>query len=240
MQSQPVPEYPWQLVSQDLCQFEDETYLITVDHFSDFIGVDELDNTLSVTVIAKSKAHFSRHGIPEVLLTDNGPQFVSVDFASFCELYGITHVTSSPYWPRGNGKAESAVKVVKSLMKKSTDMYLALLHYRNTPQQGHTFSPAQRSLGRRTRSTLPVAKQLLNPEGSASELVQAQITAKRQQAKKHYDMQARNDHAEIDIGDFVYTKPAPQNKSKPWQYGKVVTKSGPRSYRVETPTGSIR
>ena len=47
MKSQPIPEYPWQFVSQDLCEFESGAYLITTDHFSDFIEVDELDNTLS-------------------------------------------------------------------------------------------------------------------------------------------------------------------------------------------------
>ena len=241
MQSQPVPEYPWQFVSQDLCQFEDAHYLVTVDHFSDFIELDELDNTLSTTVIDKSKAHFSRHGIPEVLLTDNGPQFVSVDFASFCTLYGITHITSSPYWPRGNGKAESAVKVVKSLMKKCTDIHLAILHYRNTPQQGHTYSPAQRSLGRRTRSTLPMATQLLMPEGLSSDLVQSQISSKRHKAKVHFDKRAQTrNNDDINIGDFVYMKPPPRARGKPWQYGKVVSNPAPRSYEVEGSVGISR
>ena len=48
---QPIPQYPWQFVSQDLLEFESSTYLVTVDHYSDFIELDELDNTLSSTVI---------------------------------------------------------------------------------------------------------------------------------------------------------------------------------------------
>ena len=55
MKSQPIPEYPWQFVSQDLCAFESSNYLVTTDHYSDFIEVDELENTLSVTVAAKTK-----------------------------------------------------------------------------------------------------------------------------------------------------------------------------------------
>ena len=77
MSSQPIPEYPWQFISQDLCSFESGNYLVTVDHYSDFIEVDELDNTLAATVVAKTEAHVARHGIPEVILTDNGPQFLS-------------------------------------------------------------------------------------------------------------------------------------------------------------------
>ena len=140
------------------------SYLVTVDHYSDFIELDELDNTLSSTVIKHSKSHFARHGIPEVLLSDNGPQFVSTEFAAFCDLYGITHITSSPYWPRGNGKAESAVKIVKTFMKKCADIQLALLTYRNTPQEGHSLSPAQRSMGRRTRLNIPVSPEVLGPD----------------------------------------------------------------------------
>jgi hypothetical protein len=76
MKMQPIPEYPWQFVSQDLFHYKQDEYLVTVDHYSDFIEVDKLDNTRSNTVIEKSKAQFARHGIPEVLLTDNGPQYM--------------------------------------------------------------------------------------------------------------------------------------------------------------------
>ena len=163
MKSQPVPVYAWQLVSQDLMHFEGCNYLITIDHYSDFIEMDELDDTLSMTIVNKSKAHFARYGIPEQLISDNGPQFISTDFAKFCDEYGIKHETSSPYWPQGNGKAEAAVKTVKSFMNKSADLQLALLMYRNTPLQGHTLSPAQRCLGRRTHTNIPTSRQQLIP-----------------------------------------------------------------------------
>ena len=54
-----------------------------------------------------------------------------------------------------NGWAEAAVKVSKSMLKKSDDLQTALLNYRNTPPKGHTYSPAQRMMSRRTRTTLP-------------------------------------------------------------------------------------
>ena len=61
-------------------------------------------------------------------------------------------------------KAESAVKFAKNILKKSCheDPYLALLVYRNTPQQGHTYSPAQR-LSRTLRDLVPVATSHLRP-----------------------------------------------------------------------------
>ena len=193
----------------------------TVDHYSDFIELDELDNTLSSTVIKHSKSHFAHHGIPEVLLSDNGPQFVSTEFAAFCDLYGITHITSSPYWPRGNEKAESAVKIVKTFMKKCADIQLALLTYRNTPQEGHSLIPAQRSMGRRTRLKIPVSPEVLGPDKVVSTLVQSEISLKREKAKKFYDRKAGNEHPNVPIESYVYSKPCPRNRSSPWQCGQV-------------------
>ena len=46
MKSQPIPDYPWQFISQDICCFETTNFLVTVDHYSDFIEVDELSNWL--------------------------------------------------------------------------------------------------------------------------------------------------------------------------------------------------
>ena len=45
MKTQPVPQYPWQFVGQDLLEFESDNYLVTVDHFSDVI---ELDTPLEI------------------------------------------------------------------------------------------------------------------------------------------------------------------------------------------------
>jgi len=77
MLSHPTPTLPWQFVSQDIFEYQHKHYLVTVDHYSDFYELDQLDSTLSTTVVNLTKAHFARHGIPLRCLTDNGPQFVS-------------------------------------------------------------------------------------------------------------------------------------------------------------------
>ncbi|KAF2883623.1 hypothetical protein ILUMI_22557 [Ignelater luminosus] len=53
-----------------------------------------------------------------MIFSDNGPQFVSREFAHFCEMNGILHRTSSPYHPATNGAAENAVKTFKLAFKK--------------------------------------------------------------------------------------------------------------------------
>ncbi|GFS26698.1 Pol polyprotein [Elysia marginata] len=83
------------------------------------------------------KSIFAKFGIPEILISDNGPQFASKEFAQFTECYGILHKTSSPLHPESNGEAERAVRTIKYLLRKASDSYIALLNYRATPlQQG--------------------------------------------------------------------------------------------------------
>ena len=60
---------------------------------------------------------FSEHRIPEILHSDNGPQYASAQFADFCTSWGITHVTSSPHYPQSNGVAKSCVKSVKHVLQ---------------------------------------------------------------------------------------------------------------------------
>ena len=121
MLSHDIPDSPWSVV--------------TTCHCSDWVEIDVLPNTLTATVVQLTKAHFARFGIPERLITDNGPQFISSEYKQFASEYGFEHVTSSPYWPKGNGKAEAAVKIVKRMYQKNKDIHLALFDYRNTPDR---------------------------------------------------------------------------------------------------------
>ena len=92
-----------------------------------------------------------RKGIPNTIVSDNGPQFVSGRFKKFLERWDIGHVTSSPRYPQSNGKAERAVHTVKGLMNKNLNLNAALCAYRDTPVSGK-FSPAQLLLNRSLNS----------------------------------------------------------------------------------------
>ena len=244
MRSQPIPTRPWQFVSQDIASFENGNYLITVDHYSDFIEVDELPNTLACTIVAKTEAHISRYGIFDILLTDNGPQFIATEFEGMCHRYGIQHVTSSPYWPQGNGKAEASVKVIKNIMKKAgiSNLHEALLNHRNTPPAGHSLSPAQRCMGRRTNLPLPLADFHLTA-GVSRECLDAvpnAILAKRSSAKTQYDKRNHHNLPLLRPGSYVYTKPPPHRKAGPWDYGIITEQIHPNSFVVDTPRGITR
>ena len=109
-------------------------------------------------VVKMLKVHFARHGIPDYVMSDNGPPFQSGTFEDFATEYGFERVTSSPGYAQSNGKVENAVKTAKQLMKKASesknDLYLALLDWRNTPTETLNSSPAQRLFGRRDEDAL--------------------------------------------------------------------------------------
>jgi len=111
------------------------------------------------------KTHFARYGKPDVIVTDCGSQYLSEQFQKFLKKWDIVHEHSSPHHHQSNGKAESAVKAAKQLLRKTDkgreDPYLALLNLRNTPQQGINSSPAQRLFSHRTKTILPTTQSLL-------------------------------------------------------------------------------
>ena len=185
--SHDIPDRPWSLVSQDILTWEGKWHLVTTCHYSDWVEIDILPNTLTATVVEFTKPHFARFGIPDRLVTDNGPQFISNEYKQFVDEYGFEHVISSPYWSRGNGKAEAAVQIVKRVYQKNKDIHLALLDNRNTPQQGQEHSPAQRLISRPTKGILPMAPALLQPEVAYLGTVKTEIGARRARAKQYYD-----------------------------------------------------
>lgn len=105
----------------------------------------------------------SRHGIPDVIQNDGGPQFASKDFVRFCKEYSIAYKNWSPCHPSANGEVTRAVQTVKHLLGEAADKQLSLLYYRTTPQEGVNLSPAQLLMGRRPRNKFPFLHELFTP-----------------------------------------------------------------------------
>ena len=84
-----LPEYPWQVLATDLFELKGDHYLLVSDYFSRYLEVVRLATTTSSSVIRALKMIFSRYGIPEVLRSDNGPQYASKEFEEFAKSYGF-------------------------------------------------------------------------------------------------------------------------------------------------------
>ena len=61
---------------------------------------------------------FSRFGVPETIVSNNGPQFTVNEFAKFVQFYSIEHITSSAYHPGSNGQVEMFLNSFKHGLKK--------------------------------------------------------------------------------------------------------------------------
>ena len=110
LQPHELPERPWQKVGTDLFQWNKKDYLIVADYYSRYFEVCELRSTSSPAVINKTKSFFARHGIPEIVVSDNGPQFIAEDYKNFAASYGFYHDPSSPRYPQSNGSLKSVFK----------------------------------------------------------------------------------------------------------------------------------
>ena len=77
--------------------------------------------TKSSEVIRALKSIFARHGTPEQVRSDNGPQFDSAEFTHFAKEWGFKLTTSSPKFPQSNGEVERGVRTVKNLLTKEKD-----------------------------------------------------------------------------------------------------------------------
>ncbi|KAK2553575.1 Uncharacterized protein P5673_025066 [Acropora cervicornis] len=122
---------PWSKVSADLCECNGCSLLVISDYYSNFIEVTRLTTTTSQSIIKALKEVFARYGIPDIMVSDNGPQFSSAKFTAFAKTWNFDHKTSSPHHHQSNGKAENAVRTVKRLFRKcknsSQSEFLALL-----------------------------------------------------------------------------------------------------------------
>ncbi len=147
-----VPKCPWSKIALNLFELEGQHYLITADYYSDYFEIDHLgQNTKSYKVVKCIKEHCARHGIPDTLVSDNGPQFTAEEFKQFTRAWGVIHNTLSPTYAQSNGFAEKNVQIAKRLILKSnkdkSDLYLALLQLRNVPRDNTLGSPVQRLMG---------------------------------------------------------------------------------------------
>ena len=120
--SHPIPDRPWQVVSTDFLTWNDQDFEVVVDKFSRFIEVEKRSSSGSSSVTSKMKSifhFFARHGMPEKVISDNGPFYASHEFAEFAKECNFTHSSSSPHFPQSNGLAEKSVQNVKCLFSKA-------------------------------------------------------------------------------------------------------------------------
>ena len=157
------PARPWSRIHVDFAgPISGCTYLVVVDAYSKFPEVVKMSTTSAKATVTTLRDIFSRHGLPEIIVSDNGPQFTATEFEHFCTSNGILHRTSAVYKPSTNGQAERVVQILKSAIKQAhltnadVDTVIAnhLLVYRTTPHSTTGEPPSLLLIGRRLRNRL--------------------------------------------------------------------------------------
>ena len=158
-------EFPklWSCVHIDYAGlFQGHVFFVVVDAFSKWMNMRIVKQANSTQTISVLHSIFSTHGVPKLLVLDNGTAFTRIP--ELPEADGMRHNTSAPYHPATNGLAERAVHTLKAFLKKATEGSLEdklstfLFQYHITPHSTIGSSPAQLLMGRQLRSRLDLLR----------------------------------------------------------------------------------
>ena len=146
---------PWSRLHVDFAgPFLGKQFIVLVDSFSKWLEVAVVPSCSSQQAIRFLRHVFSTHGLPEMLISDNGTAFKSAEFKTFVAHNGVRHLTSAPYHPATNGLAERVVQTFKEALQKTsgdieTRLVRSLFSYRTTPHTTTGVLPAELLLGRK-------------------------------------------------------------------------------------------
>ena len=206
---------------------------------------------------------FTRVGVPEEILTDQGRNSMSCLLGEVYHLLQVKRIRTTPYHPqtdglveRFNGTLKSMIKKFTSKNKKDWDEYLPylLFAYRDVPQESTEFSPFEMLYGHRVRGPLDILRESRTGEEKSgipaithvvemrqrmkemAELVQHNVERAQSNQRKYYDQGAK--HCKLSTGDqMLVLLPMQSNKLKLEWVGpfRVTHEVTPVDYEVETP-----
>ncbi len=145
------PTAPWERVHADFAELEGQHFLIMIETYSKWLEVHEMGtSTTASRTIEVMRRVVSFYGIPRRLVTDNDPQFRSVEFQEFMKGNGVKHQLTPLYHPSSNGQAEQAVQIFKRSMEARPkgrtirhQISVLLLQHRSTPNTSTGKKPSE-------------------------------------------------------------------------------------------------
>lgn len=202
--------------------FQGQTFLVVADMYSKWLEIVLMASITSEAIIRNNWKLLATHGLPDIVVSNNGPQLTSTLFEMFLAGHGIRHALIAPFHPSSNGQVERTVCSTKEALAKmgpedwqvKIARYLLVQHAMRCPLTNH--SPAKLLMGRRLRTNLDRLHPSYSPEKSLD------LTGKIWSFKK---------------GDLVYARNYAGNPL--WLPGKVVEVTGLCSYRVELEDGRM-
>ena len=109
---------PFQRIHIDFCQKGPDQFLVVIDSHSKWLELRHMSSTTTERTVGELRLIIAQHGLPEEVVSDNGPQFASNEFFEFMSKNGIKHTLVPPRHPQSNGAAERSVRVAKEALVK--------------------------------------------------------------------------------------------------------------------------
>lgn len=216
---------PFERVHVDFAgPFMGKYFFILIDAYTKWPEIYVIPNITTEITIEKCREIFSRFGIPEVLVSDNGTQFTSNEFQQFLQMNGIIHKRSAPYHPATNGQVERNVQTFKHKLKTincnrseiGKVLNNILLNYRRTPHATTGESPSSLMFNRQIRSRLDFMIPIQNIEKNKSQ---------------RNELSVRQLHVNDRVSVRDYTK------GEKYQFGTVIEVLGKLHYMVKLDDG---
>ncbi|XP_074337069.1 uncharacterized protein LOC141674249 [Apium graveolens] len=191
---------------------EDLRYLlVSIDYMTKWVEAKAMRTINQQDCIKFMDNILMRFGIPSVLVSDNGPQFVGAEFESYIQVRGIRHKKSSVTYPQGNGQVEVTNRILlrgikKRLRESKTkwpeELPNVLWAYRTSPRISTGETPFKLDNG--TKAMLPI------------EAV-ARMEKYKEKTKEHYSKKSRVKN--FQVGDLVLQD---MEASDPTNTGKLM------------------
>ncbi|UYV64000.1 K02A2.6-like [Cordylochernes scorpioides] len=223
------PSRPWSRLHIDHAgPFQGKLLLVVVDAYSKWIEAKIVSTTSTETTINCLKEIFATHGLPDVIVSDNGTSFTSELFRTFLKRNGVRHILCAPYHAASNGQVERAIQTLKNLLRKNssgnwtTRLSRSLLSMRIAINSTTQKSPAQLLMNRNLKSLL----NKFHPEG---------VSEGRMRQEKRF-IRNWKPHRVVNEGQAVIAR---GYHGPRWLPGVVREKTGPVSIKVETDEGEI-
>lgn len=123
---------------------------------------------------------FTTFGLPKIVQTDQGTNFLSKTFKQTLQALGVSHSVSSAYDPESQGALERWHQTLKSMLRKycyetgrgwDEGVPFVLFAIRDAKQESLGFSPAELVLGHNVRGPLKVLKEQLTSSSPVSNML---------------------------------------------------------------------
>ena len=237
------PSRPFEVATSDLFEHGGKQYLIYADRYSGYPLVEKFNSAPSSSDLTKTfRKFFSTMGVPNILRSDNGPQYRSKETQDFLKQWSVIWKPSSPHHHQSNGHAEVTVKIMKNLLIKSggkiesDDFNAGLLELRNSPR-ADGLSPSQRLFGAPLRSQVPAHWRSFEKKWQVN-ADQADRKRLKSKAKRkfYYDRLTRK-REDLKPGSHVIVQDPVTGK---WdKFAMVVGAPDRRRYHLRFPSGRV-